>query len=213
MTKKFLLLLIFLIPIKSFAMDNWYIQLFIGQSLYKTEYDKIDKVRDRFERNFNVEENTDYQSLSGFALYYTLNEKWLIGASSMESTGSMYGDLKSNGDDLRINYGFKLRNLSVIHYFMGKVGDGYFARADLGDATVYTNYSDEDSLLGSIFDPDNTDGTSYSFSDKGQAVSLGGGRSWAITEGSSFDLGLTYSFIQTSEANMSFLFLTGSFTW
>jgi hypothetical protein len=213
MTKSFLLLLIFLLPIKSFAMDNWYIQLLIGQSLYNTEYDKIDKVRDRFESNFNIEENTDYQSLRGFALYYTLNEKWLIGVSSMESSGSMYGDLKSNGDDLRITYGFNLRNLSAIHYFMGKVGDGYFARADLGDATVYTNYSDEDSLLGSIFDPDNTDGTSYSFNDKGQAISLGGGRSWAITEGSSFDLGLVYSFIQTSEANMSFLFLTGSFTW
>lgn len=213
MIKSCLLLLIFFIPIKSIAVDSWYIQLLFGKALYKTEYEKIDKVRDRFKSNFNVEENTDYQTLGGLALFYTLNEKWLIGVSSMSSTGSMYGDLKSNGDDLRINYGFNLRNFSAIHYFMGKVGDGYFARADLGDATVYTDYSDEDSLWGTIFDPDNTDGISYSFTDKGQTISLGGGRSWAMTEGSSFDLSLIYTFIKTSEADMSFLFLTGSFTW
>lgn len=197
----------------TFAVDSWYFQLIGGSTLVNDNYDKIETRRERFEADYNVEESDNFGPLSGISLYYTLNNQWLLGISILNSSGSLYGDLKTNGDDLRINFGYSTHNFSAIHYFSGEVGDGYYLRGDVGGSHVYTTYSDEDGFWGRILDPDSTDGETYTFSDRGQALYLGGGRSFAITEGSSFDLGLLYSFIQTSESTMSFLFLTGSLSW
>jgi hypothetical protein len=211
---RYIIFLLFLSPIFAKAeVESWYFQLYGGDSLTTIEYKKIEQTRNRFKENFDVEENSSYGTFGGWAIFYTLNNSTLIGYSSQSSTGTMYGDLKSNGDDLRISFGYEISALSAIHYPWSNVGEGYFVRLDIGSARIYSDFSDEDSIWGTIFDPDDTDGIAYKFSDYGQSILIGGGRSFKVTDGSSLDLNLLQNFIRTDSSTLSFTQLALSFTW
>lgn len=210
-------LLIFLLisfSVNTFAaVDSWYLQFIGSLSSTSSSYDKLEKVQERFKNNFDVKEDEDYGSLSGFSIYYTVNNSTLIGLTSYGRSGSLYGDLKTNGDDLRITYSYHLSGLSFIYYPYSEIGDGFFGRIDLGKALINTSSSSEDSFWGTVLDPDDTDDASYEFEDIGQGISLAVGRGWKVTEGSSFDLGIMLTYLKTSEGSMSLTSLTGAFNF
>ena len=129
-------------------------------------------------------------------LYITLNST-LIGYTQHSWGSRIEGELKSNNDDLAVNFDIDVRALSIIHYMNSEVGKGLNFRLDIGKAVVQASPGNEN----------------YNFDDNGQAINLGVAYGFKPTDGSSFDFGLMYTFIKMEDQNIDWLALTYAFTW
>lgn len=194
------------------ANDSWYIQFFGANPNSSLEYDKIDETIDLFKENFDVESHDSSNTMSGFGLYFTWRST-LIGYHSFSWSNNIKGELKTNNEDLGVDYGVKVSSFSIIHYLNPIVGKGLSLRLDIGTGEVYADPNSLDSFWGSIFDPDSTGDANYDFSDKGSAVSVGFAYGFKVTQGSSIDIGFMHTRISTNEGDLSFNSVTYAFTF
>lgn len=209
---KIVFILLLLSSSLAHANDSWYIQLFGGTLSSMPEYDKIDQTEDLFRENFNITAEDKNRGLSGMGLYITLNST-LVGYTQHSWGSRIEGELKSNNDDLAVDFDIDVRALSIIHYMNSEVGKGLNFRLDIGKAVVQASPDSMDSFWGTIFDPDSTGNENYNFDDNGQAINLGVAYGFKPTDGSSFDFGLMYTFIKMEDQNIDWLALTYAFTW
>lgn len=204
MTK--LILLILLFSISSFASDKKiYAKFSLGGVITESNKSK-DETKDAFKEDFNVDEENQSVTL-GASVYRKINDKLLLGLAYMTTTDKISGDSKDKNEDLEISIGYSHLLLTGLYYLTNDILSGFYIEAGVGMGSLVTEYNDKDSLFGTIFDPDSTNGEDYEKDERGAVINLSFGKSFQIQETRSIDLELANSFLilDTETVFLSFL--------